>query len=96
MISAYLNTTVTLKAATADKWGTKTYASTTLRARIFYGTKIVRNQSGEEIVSTTQVMIKDRTVNFGDIVTITGVDMSIVGIKKEEDFSNRILYLYLA
>ncbi|MFA5456871.1 MAG: hypothetical protein WC261_04475 [Synergistaceae bacterium] len=95
MISAYLIHTGTLKTATLDKWGKKTFSSTTVRCRIEEKTRLVRNQSGEQVVSDMQVMLENRTVTHNDKFTVNGVDRSIIAISKEQDFSNVILWLYL-
>lgn len=95
MIKAYLNDTIVLKTATRDKWGTVTYVDTTIPARIEEKTKLIRSLSGEQVISTEQVLIENRTVTHQDKVTVNGVQRSIISIIKEKDFSNVALWLYL-
>ncbi len=97
MMNAYMTDTITLKTATTDKWGSKTFVSATMKARIEFKTKLVRNLQGEQVVATAKLYLpKTVVVSHADVISYAGKDYSILNIGYAKDFSNRFLLLDLA
>lgn len=97
MINAYLTDNITIKTATVDKWGTKTFSSATTRGRIEFRTKLVRNLQGEQVVSTAKVYLPPTsTVSYKDVIRYNSVDYTILGIQHAKDFSTKFIKLDLA
>lgn len=89
MIRAYLNEDVTRHPYSAtDQWGSVTYGTdATIRARVSHRNIVVTNTQGEEMVSRDQITVAaDQTVNMQDQFTVDGVRLSVVEIKKNQDF----------
>jgi len=97
MMNAYMTDTITLKTATTDKWGSKTFTSASMKGRIEFKTKLVRNLQGEQVVSTAKLYLpKTVTVSHADVISYASKEYSILNIGYAKDFSNRFLLLDLA
>jgi len=89
--------TITLKTATTDKWGSKTFTSTSMKGRIEFKTKLVRNLQGEQVVATAKLYLpKTVTVSHADKILYASKEYEILNIDFAKDFSNRFLLLDLA
>jgi hypothetical protein len=82
-----------------DEWGVSAVGvSTTYKCRIDEGTRLTRNQNGDEVVTTTQVLINGGVaVDYDDEFTWTdssGVQRTRkpIRISAIKDFSSRVLF----
>ena len=90
MIGAYLVNPVTLKSlASRDQWNEPTWTSTELMGKVDWGSRLVRNFKGEEVVSSALVYLANTVpaVTHEDRLVIAGVEHQILRIEKKEDFS---------
>lgn len=68
MISSYLNQSLTLKhAGTPNEYNESTYTTSTIKGRKENGFKLVRNNQGEEVVSSACVFTS-ATVVVDDLI----------------------------
>ena len=97
MMNAYFVDTISVKVATTDTWGTKTFSTTAYKGRFEYKTKMVRNLQGEMVVSTAYILLPATvTIKHADLISYIGQDYSILGIEMLRDFSTRYLKVVLA
>jgi hypothetical protein len=96
MINAYMTDTLTLKTATTDTWGTKTFVSTTVKGRFEFKTKLVRNLQGEQVVATARVFLALQTLTHADKIVYEKKEYSILNIEQVKDFSNKFLRVDVA
>ncbi len=96
MINAYMNDTITLKTATTDTWGTKTFVETALRGRFEFRTKMVRNIQGEQVVSTAKLYLATRALTHADRIIYESKEYAILNIEQVKDFSAKFLKVDLA
>ena len=111
MIGAYLVDSVTLtKYNGSDKWQEPVAATTeTVRAFIDYGERRIQNESGQMVLSTAKILMRNRTIITGDFstrgsntisyldtITFDGEIHGIMKISKARDFSVRSLEVYVA
>lgn len=96
MINAYLIDTVIIKKITYDQWGETSESTEIIKARVIYGSRLVRNFAGEQVVSSAQVMLKNRTLSHADKITFDGIDHAILNISKARGFSYHILIVDVA
>jgi hypothetical protein len=90
MISAYLIDTVSIKRLTSrDQWQEPTWTSETLRARVEWQNKLIRNDKGEQVVSGALVyMSGDITApTNADRIVIDSIEHAIMRVDKKTDFS---------
>lgn len=96
MINAYMQDNLIIKSTTYDVWGVPTYTENSAKGYFTFKTKLVRNQAGEQVVSSANVMLPVMTLGHQDKITYAGKDYSILTIELKKDFSNRFLLIYLA
>jgi len=89
MIKAYLTDTIIIKTITYDKWGEGSEETETIKGRIEYKTKMVRNEKGEQVVSSARVMLESRTLGHKDKINFDSTDHAILNIAKIKDFNNQ-------
>lgn len=99
MIGSYMVDTLTIvRHATLDQWnepGTATLELTT--GYIEWGSKLVRNLQGEQVVAAARVWLEyDSTLTHEDKIRIDGVDHSILQIETHKDFEARATVVYIA
>ena len=97
MIRLYLTSTVYRIRPTRDQWGeVSTTASTLLMARVEWGTRVVIGRAGEEVVSQAMVLLAPETViQPEDLLRIDGVDYPVKTWRREADFSNRVMRVFI-
>lgn len=96
MINVYLTDTIVIKKITYDKWGESSETTETVKARIEYKTRLIRNFAGEQVVSSARIMLKNRILSHADKINFDDADHSILSIGKEKDFSNQYLMVDVA
>jgi hypothetical protein len=91
MIEAYLTDSIVIvKPATKDQWfePTATSVETTVAARVDERNRITRTQSGQEVTSTSQVIVVPGTdIAVGYKVRYAGRDRRILSLQKNKGFS---------
>lgn len=89
MIDSYLldDVVITTKSG-AYAWGEKPTATVTVKARVEFGNKIVRNFAGEEVTSSAVIMMKDRAITPEDKITIDGRLCAILSYKRYRAFGS--------
>lgn len=96
MLNAYMTDDITIQRVSYDTWGTSTPTDVATKGRFEFKTKLVRNQSGEQVVSSANVLLPVMTLGHQDKVVYGGITYSILTIELKKDFSNRYLLIYLA
>ena len=96
MINAYLTDDITIQRNTFGTWGTSTPTNTTVKGRFEFKTKLVRNQNGEQVVSSANVMLPVVVLGHQDKIIYNTVTYSIIALELKKDFTNRFLLIYLA
>lgn len=96
MMKVYMRDIVTLRIAQTDKWGTKTFTNRNVRARIDEGSKIVRDFSGEQVVSSAQITIETTSLTHKDKVRYDSTDHTIIRIDEPQDFKRRFMVVSVA
>lgn len=93
MFSTYLQDKVVVQTATTDKWGSSTYSSKTVKARVEYKTRLVRDSLGEQVVSAARVYFKaSQSLSYGSRIQFDGRAHDIISIGKIKDFKTRTVY----
>lgn len=98
MIGAYLTDSVVLvEPASTTVFGQPGGAATetTLRARVESKDHLIRDQQGDNVTSTTQVLIQDRTIPATAKIRIGSVEHSIIRKVEKKDFGVVGLKLFL-
>lgn len=91
MFNAYLLDTVNIIEDTGDSvWSEKSTKSTTISARVETKTKLVKDSSGEQVVSVAVVSMKDRILSPSSMIEIDGVKHPILRIDKKRAFRNMV------
>jgi len=96
MLNAYMTDDITIQRIAYGTWGTSIPTNVTTKGRFEFKTKLVRNQSGEEVVSSANVMLSVMILGHQDKVVYDSKTYSILTIELKKDFSNRYLLIYLA
>lgn len=89
ILNAYLNDNIFIKKVTFDKWGTATNVYTFSKGRITFRTKLVRNLSGDQVVSSAEVMLPNITIAHKDLIVYNSVEYAILNIEEKKDFSTQ-------
>ena len=93
---AYMNETVTLHTHVTDKWNqVQSTTNITIAAKINRNNVLVRDQNGEQVVSSTRLRIENRAITHEDTVTVDGVEHTILTIQQVRDFVPRYLQVFL-
>lgn len=95
MINAYLTDDITVKITTYGTWGGATESSSTIKGRIDFRTKMMRNLQGEQVVSSAKVYLPIMFLNHKDKIVYDGHEYSIINIREVKDFSKRFLQVDL-
>jgi len=99
MIGAYLIDDISIKYLTAlDQWNIPTYTTITIKARIEWQNKLVRNAQGEQVVSAALVYLAGDIVapTNADLIIIDGKDHSIMRVDRRTDFSTSHFEVWIA
>jgi hypothetical protein len=93
MFNAYMTDQVVLVQKTGDiSWGERAEKETTVRARVDFKNRMVRDFRGEQVVSAATVTMQDRPLEAYDRIKIDGVEHPILSLQKHRAFSkNKIL-----
>jgi len=84
--------TVIIKTITIDEWGEPTETESTVKGRIDYKTRMVRNEKGEQVVSSARIMIDSKvSITHQDKLYFDTRDHAILNINKKKDFSNQYI-----
>jgi len=99
MIESYMVDPLTIVRHVApdsfNEAGTPSFELTT--GYIEWGTKLIRNLQGEQVVAAARVWLEyDVTLNHEDKIRIDGVDHSILQIETPKDFEARATLVYIA
>lgn len=93
MIAAYMTDQITVKHVTRDQWGAKTIVTEVLCGRIEYGSKLVCDANGEEVVSSARALFSaDAEIDLAD--TING--RQIIAINPQRAFQTEFIKVALA
>lgn len=87
LIAAYLNQSVQIAARSGhNSNGQATYsAAATARARVQMRKRLIRNESGEQVVSDMQVFLgPTTTIAEGDRITYAGVTYVVLSVTTEQ------------
>ena len=87
---------ITVQAIAYGTWGVSTPTDTIVKGRFEFKTKLVRNQAGEQTVSSANVILPLMVLSHKDKIVYLGVTYSIMAMELKKDFSNRFLLIYLA
>ena len=87
MINVYCKDNIFIKKVTLDKWGTATNVYTFTKGRITFRTKLVRSLSGDQVVSSAEVMLPDKPINHEDKIVYNSKEYAILNIEERKDFS---------
>lgn len=80
MMNSYFNQTVTLKSkSTTNEYNESTYISSTIKARVEYNRKIVRDAVGKEVFSTSTVYCIN-PVNPDDLMIYGSRDWVVLSV----------------
>lgn len=96
MIDIYMTDTATVtKASGVDQWGTPLNpVSSPMTCRFEWGTRLIRNEKGEQVVSRARVLTKE-SIGHNDTITFGGEDYVILSIAQEKDFYGQYYVVYL-
>lgn len=89
--SYFLDSVVLVEKSGSSSWGEKTETEITVKARVEYKNKLVRNSAGEQVVSAAMVYMRDRTLSPGSRIKIDGVEHSILNVVKHRSFRNNAM-----
>ena len=90
MISEYLNQSITLKSkSSVNAYNESTYTNSTIKARFEYKRRMVRNNEGEEVLSTAQVFTETQ-VKPDDVLTFDGRDWQVVTVENCVDLDGSV------
>jgi hypothetical protein len=97
MINAYLQDSITIRKVTYDQWGSPSTSDVSTLGRFEFKTKLVRNDAGEQVVSSANVLLKsDASVEHEDKIVYAGKVYSIINIEIKKDFTDRMKKVILA
>jgi len=97
MISAYLvDSIIIMKSGGVDEWGEPLPPTeTSVKGRIEYKTKLIRDIAGEEVVSSAMVYFEDRDLDHEDKLKFNDVEHVILRIDKPKACSTPHLEVYI-
>ena len=99
MITAYLIDPVSLKhLLSRDARQNPTWETLALMGRVVWGSKLVRNAQGEQVVSAAKVYLPASVaiVTTNDRMIIDGAEHAIIRVEKKTDFSTSHWEIYLS
>lgn len=89
--SYFLDNVVLVEKSGSSSWGERTETETTVKARVEYKNKLVRNSAGEQVVSAAMVYMRDRILSPGSRIKIDGVEHPILNVVKHRAFKNNAM-----
>lgn len=96
MINAYCKDDITLIKVTRGTWGNSSAeTNVTMKGRIEFRTKLVKNQAGELVQSTAKVYLPTLAVTHNDRISYNSKEYSILNIEIVKDFQSRFAKLDL-
>lgn len=90
MIGAYLGDSIVIRyLIVLDQWNTGTYTDVSVKARVEWSNKLIRNTQGEQVVSAALVYLAGDIVapTNADKIIIDAVEHAIMRVDKKVDFS---------
>lgn len=97
MLNAYLQDNIIIRKVTYDQWGTPSTSDVSTVGRFIFKTKLVRNDAGEQVVSSANVLLKpDASIEHEDKIVYSGKEYSILSIEIGKDFTDRMKKVILA
>lgn len=97
MLNAYLQDNIIIRKITYNEWGVPTAEDISTLGRFEFKTKLVRNNAGEQVVSSANVLLKpDEDVLHEDKIVYSDKEYSIISIEIQKDFTNRVIKVNLA
>ena len=92
MLDAYLTDTVVLVRRTGTvTWGNRSETETSVKARVEWKNRMVRDFKGEQVVSSASVLLKSQTLNAGDRIKIDDIERPILSIGKPKSFADTMM-----
>ena len=97
MIGEYATTDITLVQSNGlDIWGTPLApTNVALKARVEYGTYLVFNSAGENVLCSIKVTMEDRTLTHEDNIIVDGETCIIKKISRPSTLDYQLLEVYL-
>jgi len=92
MIEIYLKDDITIvRIPDKDKWGNPLpTVDVAAKGKIDYGTKLIRDTNGREVVSSARITLSpDTTITHADKIHFDGINHVILAIEKKKDFKTR-------
>ena len=88
--SEYFNQDVTWKSRTSvNAYNEPTYTSSTIKARFEYKRKLIRDATGEEVVSMATCFTQS-AVEPEDTITFGGIDWRVISVSAEVDLFGNV------
>lgn len=78
MIKAYETESVTLHKATLGSWQERTEVDSTIEAVVFPETKLIKNEAGEDVMSSMKLLTEVTNVSHSDRITVSGKKYAIL------------------
>ena len=95
-MKVYMNDDITVKPIVYGTWGGLTAGtSVEVKGRVDLSSKLVRDNKGEEVVSTARVMLPFMAIEHSSKIEYAGKEYNIINIEVQKDFSNRYLVVNL-
>jgi hypothetical protein len=95
MFNAYMTDSITIQQTAYGSWGVSTPTNVETKGRFEFKSKLVRNGSGEQVVSSANVLLPVITLGHKDKLVYGGITYSIIAMELKRDFSSRALLVYL-
>jgi hypothetical protein len=90
VLSDYTKQSIILKTKGAVNGANEaTYTPNTIRGRLQYKRKLIRNTQGQEVVSEAQ-LFTEHAVSLDDRVTIDGADWPVLDVQKTVDLDGAV------
>jgi len=99
MIGGYLtDTAVLIKKPATDVFGSETAPAEeiTIDVLIEYGTRMVVDRAGNEVLSSARVSMRDRAISHEDRLRFDDIDHGIKAIEKPKAFGQRHVKVFVA
>ena len=96
MLSVYMTDDITIQQTARGSWGTSVPTNIATKGRFEFKTKLVRNISGEQVISSANVILPVIVLGHKDKIIYDSKTYSILAIEMKKDLTNRFLLIYLA
>lgn len=87
MMNAYFRDRVVVMSATTDKWNSREFKERTSKARIEYGTEMVRDYKGAQVVSSAKVLMPIQNLKQNDRLRFDDQEHPILSVGQKKHFS---------